>query len=83
MVQLANGKKKTARSSYTIEIFKLDKANIPRERVAVGAKENIKIAANAIDSSLVSLKVEKPQLWDLENTNLYLAKVSVYDRKTA
>ena len=72
MVQLANGKKKTARSSYTIEIFKLDKANIPRERVAVGAKENIKIAANAIDSSLVSLKVEKPQLWDLENTNLYL-----------
>ena len=82
MVQLANGKKKTARSSYTIEIFKLDKANIPRERVAVGAKENIKIAANAIDSSLVSLKVEKPQLWDLENTNLYLAKVSVYDRKT-
>lgn len=44
MVQLANGKKKTARSSYTIEIFKLDKANIPRERVAVGAKENIKIA---------------------------------------
>ena len=48
----------------------------------MGAKENIKIAANAIDSSLVSLKVEKPQLWDLENTNLYLAKVSVYDRKT-
>ena len=81
MVQLANGKKKTVRSSYTIEIFKLDKENIPRERVAVGAKENIKIAANAIDSSLVSLKVEKPQLWDLENTNLYLAKVSVYDRK--
>ena len=25
--------------------------------------------------------MEKPQLWDLENTNLYLAKVSVYDRK--
>lgn len=82
MVQLANGKKKTARSSYTIEIFKLDKESRLQERVAVGTKENIRIAANTIDSSQISLKVKKPQLWDLENTNLYLAKVSVYDGKT-
>ena len=38
MVESANGKKKRPASSYTIEIFKLDKANIPRERVAVGAE---------------------------------------------
>ena len=79
MVQIANAKKKPAKSSYTIEIFKLDKEDRMQGRVAIGFKKNIEIAANATDTSRISLKVEKPQLWDLENTNLYLAKVSVYD----
>ena len=82
MVQLANNKGKATKSSYTIEIFKLDKENNPQERVAITTKKNIKIVANAIDSSLVLLRVKNPQLWDLEHTNQYLAKVSVYDGNT-
>lgn len=81
MVQIANNKKKTTKSSYTVEVFKLDKENNPQERVAVNSKKNIVILPNATDSSHISLKVENPQLWSLENTNLYLAKVSVYDGK--
>ena len=81
MVQIANRNKKLANSSYTVEIFKLDKENNLQERVAINSRKSIVIPSNATDSSSVSLKVEKPQLWSLENTNLYLAKVSVYDGK--
>jgi len=81
MVQIANRNKKPAKSSYTVEIFKLDKEGEPQEKVAVGSKNNITILSNTTDTTSISLKVEKPQLWDLENTNLYLAKVSIYDGK--
>lgn len=80
-IQLTNAGKKTVKSSCTIEIFKLDKESRPQERVAVGTKENLEITANGTDSCQVSLRVEKPQIWSLENTNLYLAKVSVYNGK--
>lgn len=81
MVQIANKNKKPAKSSYTVELFKLDKEGKPQEKVAVGSKNNIMILSNAIDTTSISLKVEKPQLWELEDTNLYLAKVSVYNGK--
>lgn len=80
-VQISNNNKKAINSSYTVEIFKLDKEGKPQEKVAVNSKSNIAIQPNTIDSSQISLKVEKPHLWDLENTNLYLAKVSVYNGK--
>ncbi len=80
-VEIANDNKKAVNSSYTVEIFKLDKDGKPQEKVAVNSRKNIVIPSNTTDSSSVSLKVEKPQLWSLENTNLYLAKVSVYDGK--
>ena len=82
MVQLANGNDKAVKSSYTIEIFKLDKANHPQERVAMAIKKNISVAANTIDSSRVSLTVKNPQLWDLEHTNQYIAKVTVYNGRS-
>ncbi len=79
MVQIANMNKKIVNSSYTVEIFRLDKENKPQEKVVVNTKSTFTIQPNTTDSSQISLKVENPQLWSLANTNLYLARISVYD----
>lgn len=81
MIQIANMNKKVVNSTYTVEIFRLDKENKPQEKVVASSKNRITIQPNTTDSSQISLKVENPQSWSLANTNLYLAKVSVYDGK--
>lgn len=79
MVQIANEEAKTAKGFYQVEIYELDKNEQPGQMVAMSNKKDFTIQANTIDSSEVRLQVEKPKLWNLEQTNRYLARVHVYD----
>lgn len=77
-VRITNDYERTVYSNYRVEIFQLDTASCPQEKVAEVWKRDITIPAQATDSSEVSLTVKAPQLWELENRHLYAAKISVY-----
>lgn len=81
-VQLTNKHTEPADCRYTVDIFPLDAQGKPEAAVATTTKEGFLLPAHAVDSSRVELRVERPALWDLEERNLYLAKVSVYAGET-
>lgn len=80
-VRITNGYEETVHSNYRVEIFQLDTALCPQEKIAEAWKRSIIIPTLVTDSSEVRLRVENPQLWELENRHLYAARVSVYHDK--
>jgi beta-galactosidase len=77
-VTLENNVSRKTTAGYSVDIFELDQNDIAGKKVASIPKQLQIVEANQSDEVIVNLLVDKPKLWSLEQTNRYLARVSVY-----
>jgi beta-galactosidase len=77
-VSLENNSAKLTESSISVSIFELDKDDNVGKKVADSEKELLSLGANQTVQGKLNVKVANPKLWSLEETNRYLARVSVY-----
>lgn len=78
MITLENNVSRETTAGYNVEIFELDQNDMAGKKVASLPKQMQIIGANKREEVEVNLIVDKPKLWSLEQTNRYLARVSVY-----
>lgn len=76
-VKIANSLPKSVEANYFVEIFELDSSDKPGRKVATSKVQSMQIEANQNVTGVLDVDVDNPLLWDLENTNRYLAKISV------
>lgn len=79
-VEIQNNLSEAVDGQYMVDIYELDKDDVPGAKVAVGLKKQLLLKPNQLTGDTVSLLVNSPKRWSLENTNRYLARVSVYNK---
>lgn len=81
-VDLKNNLEKVFSVKYSVRIYKKEN-NDSKERVHVASSDliSLRIQPNSIVNDSVALRVMYPELWDIDNPQLYVAKVSVFDRR--
>lgn len=80
-VKILNNLPTAVESRYTVDIFEVSTNDELGSKVATSGKIELVLPPNKCNVDSVSLKVTKPKKWSLENTNRYLARVSVYNKK--
>lgn len=78
-VEIQNNLSEAVDGQYVVDIYELDKDDVPGAKVAV-VKKQLLLKPNQLIGDTVSLLVNSPKRWSLENTNRYLARVSVYNK---
>jgi beta-galactosidase len=63
---------------YSAEIFELDSNDIIGKRVSTSEKRILRIQSNQQNSGILNINIAHPKRWNLENTNRYVARVSVF-----
>ncbi len=79
IVRIDNNLPKIAHPEFSVSIYELDKDDKTGRKVAVSGKHRVSVMPGESAEDSVSLHISSPKLWSLEETNRYLAKVSVYD----
>lgn len=80
-VKVQNNNLVEAECGYTVDIYELDEQDALGDKVATSKKKKITVPSEGFLSDSVLLKVMTPERWSLEQTNRYLARVSVYNKK--
>lgn len=78
-VNVSNHRAKTVYGTYRVAIYELTADDCLGKCVAVSSETPIRIESDAVQRDSVELTVGKPKLWSLEQTNRYLARVTVYE----
>lgn len=81
IVRIDNNLPKIAHPEFSVSIYELDNDDETGPKVAESGKHRVSIMPGESAEDSVSLHIPSPKLWSLEETNRYLAKVSVYDGK--
>lgn len=79
-VTLENNAATAAKSSFAVEIYELNKDDVVGKKVANSGEQSISLEAKKTASGKLEVKVASPKLWSLEETNRYVARVSVYSK---
>ena len=77
-VELSNNSPEETPVFYSVAIYEQKRNGMPGKRVAASEKKRMVLKPETSDTGRVVLKVASPDLWSLENTALYTARVSVY-----
>ena len=78
-VTIKNTTSQKASCYYNVDIYELGQNDKPGRKVASYKKKEAVLPANSLHTNEVSVQVKSPKLWSLEETNRYLARVSVYE----
>lgn len=83
-VKLRNSLAREAACRYEVDLFELGQDDKPGRKVASARSPELTLPANGGQTGEVRLNVKEPRRWNLEETNRYLARVTVYEggRKT-
>lgn len=79
IVRIDNNLPKIAHPEFSVSIYELDNDDKTGRKVAVSDKRRVSVMPGESAEDSVSLHISSPKLWSLEETNRYIAKVSVYD----
>ena len=77
-VELLNNSPEETPVFYSVAIYEQKRNGMPGKRVAASEKKRMVLKPGTSDTGRVVLKVASPDLWSLENTALYTARVFVY-----
>lgn len=78
MVKLSNNLTKKVDASYSVGIYELDHHDKVGKKAAESDRQKLTVEAKRNNVDHVKLKISSPKLWSLEETNRYLARVTVY-----
>ncbi len=81
IVKIDNNLPRIVHPEFSVSIYELDNDDKTGRKVAVSDKRRVSVMPGQSAEDSVSLHIPSPKLWSLEETNRYLAKVSVYDGK--
>ncbi|NWJ49460.1 MAG: glycoside hydrolase family 2 protein [Bacteroidetes bacterium] len=73
-----NTTKNPVQIKYAVEIFELDSNDRIGGKVSSSKKQLLYIQSNQQSSGMLNMEITHPKRWSLENTNRYLARVSVF-----
>lgn len=80
-VQVQNNRPSATECTYAVDIYELDANDRTGRRVASHPRMRLPLPAAGSVTDSVRLTVSQPKLWDLEHTNRYMARVTVYEGK--
>ena len=78
-IKLNNSRARSVVCRYAVDLYKLGNDDRLERRVARSDKYSLTVPAGGKQEGRLTLQVKKPELWSLEHTNRYLARVYVYE----
>ena len=80
-VEIQNTLSDNTKGAYKVDIYELDEADRPGKLVAESDKRPLTLLSGKTGIDSVELCIASPKLWSIEETNRYLARVTVYNKR--